>query len=224
MSRQILVAICLVLVFFGMLCQSTSIKVIEASSIIEAGSFVRYEVAITSILEGVVTPTGVNFEFIDIDGTNATISSTIYFSDGDEWDSTTTFDIESGSSTGFIIPSNSKIGDSILIDGYGNISIEGETTSIYTGVNRTTVFARYSNSTDSLVYFWDKPTGIMLEQNSTKFESTMFWKIIDTNIWQTQQNDYSPYQNIIYIVIMLVAILSLIIYLRIRKKRPRRRR
>jgi hypothetical protein len=207
-----------------MLCQSTSIKVIEASSIIEAGSFVRYEVAITSILEGVVTPTGVNFEFIDIDGTNATISSTIYFSDGDEWDSTTTFDIESGSSTGFIIPSNSKIGDSIPIDGYGNISIEGETTSIYTGVNRTTVFARYSNSTDSLVYFWDKPTGIMLEQNSTKFESTMFWKIIDTNIWQTQQNDYSPYQNIIYIVIMLVAILSLIIYLRIRKKRPRRRR
>lgn len=224
MSRQILVAICLVLVFFGMLCQSTSIKVIEANSIIEAGSFVRYEVAITSILEGVVTPTGVNFEFIDIDGTNATISSTIYFSDGDEWDSTTTFDIESGSSTGFIIPSNSKIGDSIPIDGYGNISIEGETTSIYTGVNRTTVFARYSNSTDSLVYFWDKPTGIMLEQNSTKFESTMFWKIIDTNIWQTQQNDYSPYQNIIYIVIMLVAILSLIIYLRIRKKRPRRRR
>lgn len=217
-------AICLVLVFFGMLCQSTSIKVIEANSIIEAGSFVRYEVAITSILEGVVTPTGVNFEFIDIDGTNATISSTIYFSDGDEWDSTTTFDIESGSSTGFIIPSNSKIGDSIPIDGYGNISIEGETTSIYTGVNRTTVFARYSNSTDSLVYFWDKPTGIMLEQNSTKFESTMFWKIIDTNIWQTQQNDYSPYQNIIYIVIMLVAILSLIIYLRIRKKRPRRRR
>lgn len=198
--------------------------VIEASSIIEAGSFVRYEVAITSILEGVVTPTGVNFEFIDIDGTNATISSTIYFSDGEQWDSTTTFDIESGSSTGFIIPSNSKIGDSIPIDGYGNISIEGETTSIYTGVNRTTVFTRYSNSTDSLVYFWDKPTGIMLEQNSTKFESTMFWKIIDTNIWQTQQNDYSPYQNIIYIVIMLVVILSLIIYLRIRKKRPRRRR
>jgi hypothetical protein len=58
MSRQILVAICLVLVFFGMLCQSTSIKVIEASSIIEVGSFVRYEVAITPILEGEVTPTG----------------------------------------------------------------------------------------------------------------------------------------------------------------------
>jgi hypothetical protein len=207
-----------------MLCQSTSIKVIEANSIIEAGSFVRYEVAITPILEGEVTPTGVNFEFITIDSTNATISSTIHFSDGGEWDSTTTFDIESGSSTGFIIPSNSKIGDSIPIDGYGNISIEGETTSIYTGVNRTTVFARYSNSTDSLLYFWDKPTGIMLLQNSTKFESTMFWKIIDTNIWQTQQNDYSPYQNIIYIVIMLVAILSLIIYLRIRKKKPRRRR
>ena len=218
-------AICLVLVFFGMLCQSTSIMVIEASSIIEAGSFVRYEVAITSILEGVVTPTGVNFEFIDIDGTNATISSTIYFSDGDEWDSTTTFDIVSGSSTGFIIPSNSKIGDSIPIDGYGNISIEGETTSIYTGVNRTTVFARYSNSTDSLVYFWDKPTGIMLEQNSTKFESTMFWKIVDTSIWQTQLNDHSPYQNIIYIVIISVAILSIVIYLRKRKKkRPRRRR
>jgi hypothetical protein len=169
-------------------------------------------------------PTGFNFEFITIDGTNATISSTIHFSDGGEWDSTTTFDIVSGSSTGFIIPSNSKTGDSIPIDGYGNISIEGETTSIYTGVNRTTVFARYSNSTDSLLYFWDKPTGIMLEQNSTKFESTMFWKIIDTKIWQTQQNDYSPYQNIIYIVIMLVVILSLIIYLRIRKKRPRRRR
>lgn len=224
MSRQILVAICLALVFLGMLCQSTNVKVIEANSIIEAGDFIKYEVTITPILEGEVTPTGVNFEFINIEGTNATISSTIHFSDGDEWGSTTTFDIVFGSSMGFIIPSNSKIGDSIPIDGYGNISIEGETTSIHTGVNRTTVFARHSNSTDSLVYFWDKPTGIMLEQNSTKFESTMFWKIIDTNIWQTQLNDYSPYQNIIYIVIMLVAILSLVIYLRIRKKRPRRRR
>jgi hypothetical protein len=224
MSKQILVTIYLALVFFGMLCQSTNVKVIEANSIIEAGDFIKYEVTITPIFEGVVTPTGVNFEFINIEGTNATISSTIHLSDGDEWDSTTTFDIVSGSSTGFIIPSNPKIGDSIPIDGYGNLSIEGETTSIHTGVNRTTVFARYSNSTDSIIYFWDKPTGIMLEQNSTKFESTMFWKIIDTNIWQTQLNDSSPYQNIIYIVIVLVAILSLALYLRIRKKRPKRRR
>lgn len=224
MSRQILVAICLTLIFSGLLCQNTNVKVIEANSIIEAGDFIKYELTITPILEEVVTPTGVNFEFINIEGTNATISSKIHLSDGDEWDSTTTFDIASGSSTGFIIPPNSKIGDSIPIDGYGNVSIEGETTSIHTGVNRTTVFTKYSNSTDSLVYFWDKPTGIMLEQNSTKFESTMFWKIIDTSIWQTQLNDHSSYQNIIYIVIMLVSILSLIIYLRKRKKRPRRRR
>ena len=100
MSGQIPVAICLVLVFSGMLCQSTNIKVIEANIIIEAGNFIKYEIMIIPILEGEVTPTWIKFEFINIDGTNATISSTMHFSDGHEWDSITTFDIASGSSTG----------------------------------------------------------------------------------------------------------------------------
>lgn len=224
MNRHIPAAICVALVCLGLLCQSTIVKVIEARVHIEAGHFIKYEVTITPILEGVVTPTWMKFEFTTIEGTNATIHSTIHLSDGQEWDATTTFDIVSGSSTGLLIPSNTNIGDSIPIDGYGNIAIEGETTSIYTGVQRTTVFAQYSNATDSLACFWDKPTGILLAQNSTKNEVTMRWKILDTNIWQTQQEDAPPYQILVYGGIIVGAILVSVIYLRTREKKPRRRR
>jgi len=161
-------------------------------------------------------------EFINIEGTNLTIQTTKNLSDGDEWNQITTIDIVFGSNAGLIISSNLKIGDSVNISGYGNISIEGETTVIYTGVNRITVFASYSNSTDYLNCFWDKQTGIILEQNITKNESTTYFKVVETNIWETRLDDYPSYQNVFYLVIILTVVLIPLILLRMRKKRPRR--
>jgi hypothetical protein len=223
MIRKITLVTCLALLFLGILCKSAKVQIVEASGILESGGWIKYEVKINPILEGEVTPTLFKIEFISIEGTNVTIQTTMYLSDGDEWNQITTIDIVSGPNAGLIIPSNSKIGDSVNIGGYGNISIEGETTVIYTGVNRITVFASYSNSSDYLNCFWDKQTGIILEQNITKNDSTTFFKVLDTNIWETRLDDYPPYQNVFYFVIILLVVLTPLILLRMRKKRPRRR-
>jgi len=223
-KRHKLVEICVALAFIGMLCTSINLQVIEANENIQVGNFVKYDVTIAPKLEDEVTPTWIQFEFIHLEGTNATIGATMHLSDGTEWDSITNIDLLSGSGTGLLIPPNAKIGDSVHIDGYGNVSIEGEKMLHYTGVNRTTVFTRYSNATDSLIQYWDKLTGIMLEQNSTKNESTLRWIIADTNLWQTQLNDISLHQNMYYIGIILVAVLSPVVYLKFRKKKPKRRR
>ncbi len=224
MKRQSTVAVWVVLVCVGLLCQWTTVQVVDAGAHIEVGHFIAYEITITPILEGVVTPTWMTFEVTTIAGTNATIQSTMYLSDGQELDATTSFDVVSGSSTGVLIPSNASVGDAVPIAGYGMMIVEGETTAIYTGVRRTTVWARFSNATDSLVCVWDTSTGILLAQNSTKGEFTMQWKVRDTNIWQTQGEDAPPYQTLVYGGIVAGAILVPVFYLRARRKKPRRRR
>lgn len=216
-----MLAMCLALVFSGILCKSAKIQVIEASGTLEAGDWIKYQVTTNPVLKGEVTPTWIKFEFSSVEGTSATVQTTMHLSDGDEYGGKTTIDLLSGSNSGLIIPPNSKIADSICISGYGKISIEGETTSIYAGANRATVFARYSNSTDSATYFWDKQVGIMLEQNVTQNESNTIWKIADTNIWQTQLDEYNLYQTISYLVIILAVVLALVIFLRLRRKKFR---
>ena len=214
---------CMALVLLGVSCIVASVQVIGASERLEAGKWMKYEVTIAPLLEGEVVPTWIMFELISLEGTNATVRVTFHLSDGDEWDGLTNIDIVSGSSTGLIIPPNAKIGDFVHISDYGSLSIEGEGTSTYMGVTRTTVFASNSNSTASLTYYWDEQTGIMLEQNISKDEITTNWKIMDTNIWQTRLNVYPPYQNILYFGAILAVILASIFFLRRRKKSRRRK-
>lgn len=218
MMRKTTVSICLVLVVVWVLCNVPPVQVIGLWASLETGNWVKYDVTIEPLLEGEVVPNWVLYEFMSLDGTNATVRVTIQLSDGDEWEGLTSIDIISGSHTGLIIPSNSVIGDSIHISDYGTLLIEGVSTSTYTGVLRTMVFASYSNSTTSLTYYWDEQIGMMLEQNITKDDITTNWKIMDTNIWQTKLNVHSPYQNILYIGMILAIILPSIFFLRRRKK------
>lgn len=207
-----------------MLSTSLGLQVIEANETIQIGNFVKYDVTITPTLEDEITPTWIRFEFIHLEGENATISAMMRLSDGTDWESVTNINMVSGSSTGLLIPPDVKIGDGFHIEGYGNVSIVGEQILHYTGINRTAVFTRYLNATDSISLYWDKRTGIMLEQNSTKNESTLRWNLVDTNLWQTQGTDNSLLQNSFYIGIILVATLLLIAYFRFRTKKPKRRR
>lgn len=207
-----------------MLCISLSLQGIEANETIQVGNFVKYDVTITPTLEDEITPTWIRFEFVHLEGENATISATMHLSDGTDWEYVTYINMVSGSGTGLLIPPDVLIGDYFHLEGYGDVSIVGEQMVCYTGVNRTAVFARYSNATDSISLYWDKRTGIMLEQNSAKYESTLRWNLVDTNLWQTQGTDNSLHRNTYYIGVILVATLLLIVCVRFRTKKPKRRR
>jgi len=223
MSRKLALAISLALVLLGILGVEVEARNVETSGTIKAGDWIKYEVTISPTLHGEITPTWVKFEFLSVEGTNATVRATMRLSDGTENIEMTTVDIVSGSGTGLIIPSNSKTGDHIYISGQGNITIDGETTVTYTGVNRTAVYASVSNSGNYFACYWDKQTGIMLEQRNTINDSTTIYKVNDTNMWQTQSRERPPDPTVFYVMIIIVAIVVVVIFLRTRKKKPRRR-
>jgi hypothetical protein len=83
-----------------------------------------------------------------------------------------------------VIPANSKTGNSIYISGYGNVTIEGETTRTYAGASRTVVYASISQYGTQLTYYWDKQTGVMVEASTTSGGITATAKATETNMWE----------------------------------------
>ena len=223
MVRRLGLAMALTLVLIGMLGVAVKVQRVEASGTIKAGDWIKYEVTITGELPGETIPTWVKLEFLSVEETNATMRATMHLSDGTKIINTTTVDIVSGTDTGFIIPSNSKTGDSIPISGHANITINGETTLAYTGVNRTVVYASFSDSGDYFAYYWDKQTGIMLEQRKASNGTTTIFKVKDTNMWHTQPSELFLDPTVFYVMIIVVAIVVAVMFLWTRKKKPRRR-
>ena len=200
----------------GSLGVTPQIEIIEAVGAIQISDWIQYEVSITPILTGEITPTSIKLDFINIEASIATVQTRIQLSDGNEITDVGPINIETGSNTGFIIPANTSVTDQVFIHGFGNLSIAAETTSVYTGVDRLIVSAHYTNATHSLQIIWDKQTGMMLEQDITLYDSTTFMKILDTNIWQTQFSTALLYQIAIVIAIASVG-LFLVRYFRKRK-------
>lgn len=223
MARKLVLAMSLAIVLLGM-CARVEVEArsAEAGGTIKAGDWIKYEVTITPTLHGEITPTWVKFEFLSVEGTNASVQATMRLSDGTEKIEMMTIDIMSGSGTGLIIPSNSKTGDSIYISDQGNITLDGETILTHTGVDRPAVYASFSNSGNYFNCYWDKETGIMLEQRNTIIDSTTIYVAKDTNMWQTQSNERSPDPTVFYVMIIAAAIVVAVIFFRTRKK-PRRR-
>lgn len=223
MARKLVLAMSLAIVLLGM-CARVEVEArsAEAGETIKAGDWIKYEVTITPTLHGEITPTWVKFEFLSVEGTNASVQATMRLSDGTEKIEMMTIDIMSGSGTGLIIPSNSKTGDSIYISDQGNITLDGETILTHTGVDRPAVYASFSDSGNYFNCYWDKETGIMLEQRNTIIDSTTIYVAKDTNMWQTQSNERPPDPTVFYVMIIAVAIVVAVIFFRTRKK-PRRR-
>jgi hypothetical protein len=192
------------------------IEIIEAAGALQIGDWIQYEVSITPILTGEITPTLIKLDFTNIEESIATVQTRIQLSDGNEITDVGPINIETGSNTGFIIPANTSVTDHVFIHGFGNLSIAAETTSVYTGVDRLIVSAHYTNATHSLHIIWDKQTGMMLEQDITLYDSTTSMKILDTTIWQTQFSTALLYQIAIAIAIACVGLL-LVRYFRKRK-------
>lgn len=230
MSRILALTTSLMLILIGIFSSPGQAQIGEASGTIEAGDWIKYDVTTTPIFEGEVFLTWMKFEFINIEGTNATLKATAHLSSGEEREYNGAIDIISGSDTGLIIPVNSTIGDSVHISGYEKITIQSEEALTYTGVTRTAVKASFSNSTDHYTGSWDKQTGMRLEEQISRYDTstskpmtvTTIFKISDTNIWQTRLDTNNPNQNVSYLALILALIAVPIVFLWTRKKKTRR--
>jgi hypothetical protein len=197
---------------------------VEAGNIgIEAGDWIKIEY-IGALPDGQPYTDWLKLEFLSVEGTSANVRVTLPMPDGTEQSVTVSVDLREGGGealglSGVVISANLTTGDSVYMTGYGNVTIEGETTRTYAGARRTVVYASTSLSIpyqdeDQLTYYWDKLTGVVVEMSTTYSGMTITAKVTETNMWEatTVRMPWWP-----WIIVAAVAV-GLVIFF-VRRKR-----
>jgi len=188
-----------------------------------AGDWIKVEYTITGWPAGQPYPEWLTVEFLTVEGTSATVRVTMHMSDGTEQNATVPVNVVAGGGeafglSGFVIPANLTVGDSVYISGYGNVTIAGETTRTYAGASRTVVYASISQYGTQLTYYWDKQTGVMVEASTTSGGVTATAKATETNMWQPELFGLDPI--LLYsLIIVTIVIVAAVAFLAIRRKK-----
>jgi len=130
----------------------------------------------------------------------------------------------SGDFSGFVAPTGLNVGDVFRVSGWGNVTITGETTRTYAGTSRTVVYAPYSSDSKvpgnsmGTISYWDKQTGIFLEETTTTATYTMSFKVIETNMWTASASGGFSWQLLGIIVIAVAVVIAAIVLIVLRRK------
>jgi hypothetical protein len=127
--------------------------------------------------------------------------------------------VTQGDTSPYVIPANLMKGDQIPYF-LGGLTIEGEAVRSYAGASRAVVYA----SRFSYTYYWDKQTGMLLEQGYSSGSQTSPIIAVETNIWNPSIFDTSnPFFWIMIIaiaIIVVAAALLIVKFLVLGKKKP----
>lgn len=171
----------------------SGVGVVEELVGAKAGDWVKYDYTYT-VEPTVPLPTWIKVEFLSVEETTVTARVTTHLSDGTESSENVTMDVEAGGGgtlSGFIIPANSKVGDSINMTGLGPVTIEGKSTRTYAGASRTVVHA----SVSGITFYWDKQTGVLVEASMVGATA----KATETNLWQ------AGVSALLYVLVAVIA-------------------
>ena len=129
----------------------------------------------------------------------------------------------SGDFSGFVIPIDLNVGDVFRVSDWGNVTITGETTRTYAGASRTVVYAPYSydakvpGESMGTISYWDKQTGIFVEETHTTASYTMSFKAIQTNIWTADSGGFS-WQLLGIIAVLVAGVIAVTAFMMRRRK------
>ena len=197
---------------------------------IKTGDWIKFEYTITGWPAGQPHPEWLELEFIGVEGTSASVNVTMRMSDGQELRDTVPVDLGEGGGeafglSGFVIQTNLGRGDSVYFSGYGDVTIEGETTRTYAGVSRRVVYLSFSQSVPpqsevQLRYYWDKETGVMVEASTTWEDMTATCKATETNMLETAPATVGVEWWLWVIIAVAVAAVAFAVYRLRKRKRP----
>jgi hypothetical protein len=195
---------------------------------IEAGDWIKLEYTITGWPAGQPCPEWLELEFISVEGTSASVNATLGMSDCQELSGTVPVNLGEGGGeafglSGFVIPPNLGRGGSIYFSGYGDVTIDGETTRTYVGVTRRVVYANFSQSLPyqadmQLSYYWDKQTGVMVEASTIWGDVTVTCKAIETNMLQADSPSVGVKWWLCVVIAVVVVAVAFVVY-RLRKSK-----
>jgi len=195
---------------------------------IKAGDWIRLEYTITGWPAGQPWSEWLELEFISVEGTSASVNVTLGMSDGQELSDTVPVNLGEGGGgafglSGFVISPNLRRGDPVYFSGYGDVTIEGETTRTYAGVRRRVVYASLSQSVPyqdavQLTYYWDKQTGVMVEASTIWGDVTIMCKATETNMLEADSPAVGVQWWLWVIIAVVIAGVAFAVY-RLRKRK-----
>jgi hypothetical protein len=194
---------------------------------IKAGDWIKLEYTIAGWPAGQPYPEWLKLEFLSVEGTRINTRATLHLSDGTEQNNTVPVDIVAGGGEAFglsgaVISTNLTTGDSIYMSGFGNVTIEGETTRTYAGTRRAVIYTSISQSIPfqgevQFTYYWDRLTGVMVESSTIYADMTASAKATETNMWEATTVGM-PWWIWIIVAVVVVAV-AFAVY-RLKKRKP----
>ena len=223
-----------------LLCLTTLASVLVSADPVEimSGDWIQYGHANTGNVPFTTDTVWTKVEFLDVSGSTVTVkvsslmtNGTIIIGGSCVPPSGSTIKINvgansksSGEFSGFVIPTDLSAGDTFSVSGWGNVTITGETTRTYAGVSRTVVYAPYSSDAKvpgesmGTISYWDKQTGIFVEETITTASYTMSFRAIQTNIWTAESGGFN-WQLLGIIAVFAAGVIAATAFIIRRRKR-----
>lgn len=155
----------LVVLLFSCLFLATYVLADNRTVGVKQGDWIEYAVTFTG---GPPVITWVREDILNVTETFVAVKTTTLWYNGSETVETLNLNLTSPSGTSMnwvgrlSIPPDSKIGDPINVQGYP-LAVGGENNRTYVGTERTVVSAGGSMGSYTVVFYWDKQTGVMLQ-------------------------------------------------------------
>ncbi|MCJ7613402.1 hypothetical protein MUO71_01360 [Candidatus Bathyarchaeota archaeon] len=203
MKKLSLYMVCFV-VFICVLFSAAAVYA-DVSVGVKQGDWVEYTVTCTGDVPADHNVTWAKIEVTGVEGKKIDVAIASRFFDAHEETVTATLNLETGEiGDGFIIPANLNTGDTFLEKVEGTITISGVEEKTYANEKRDVVTA----ITPYTVFYWDQPTGFLVEATTTYTSFGIASKAEKTNMWQARTFGIDPIISIVLVALVIVTVLA----------------
>lgn len=135
-------------------------------------------------------------EFQNVSGTNVTVNITVYTTSLTELNEFRNINLASENANDdfplepwfnarvYFVPSGLAVNDSVYLgQGFGNVTIIGDTTKPYAGADREVIYANFTQQNYDYVFYWDKQTGLLTEGTRTFGAGVTDVVLNETSMW-----------------------------------------
>ena len=221
---SVLVIVLLMSIFaiFGIFRLGVTVVLAEDYEVgVESGDWIEYELN-WSVLPSEDYTVWVRREVLDVEDTVVTVNTTHRWSNGTVTSEVKEGDIVEGTAAPMIfIPSNLKPGDSVKIQGFEAELIDGVVQRTYLGIERTVLWADFSQKGFDVHIFWDREKGVALEIHHSNIASSGttevvtaqgITKVVETNILDSGSSDDDNGNNYDFLGIGTFIVIMIIIF------------
>jgi hypothetical protein len=172
---------------------------------VELGDWIEYELNWTTP-PAPPYPLKIRREILGVNGSLLKLRTIQEKSDGSVTNKTETGDFINGTGAAAMvfIPPGLKPGDSVRIEGFGVVIINGTDKKTYLAKEHDVLWADFFEKGFDILVFWDKETGVALEIHISGGYREGVTKIADSNLWGSGAADDANYDFFGLLTLLLI--------------------